>query len=134
MFNELLSHYYNKPPAIHLIEDYNIDEYELHYYLLRCMPANSSKYLVILKNGYEYPDFVVKSVELLKENAGVTVTGWHVLNSAKSITGKDVLNNVKAAHSLNELLYEPDVDIDSYSYALVDAILDFDLKVYGNRD
>lgn len=134
MIETLLSHYFEISPHVTLMEDYYIDPSELHYYLYSYSMDGKKKYLIVLEGGVdvnEDADSVEVTVERLKEHAGVTVSGWHVLNSAKTIVGKDTLNNEEAGRNLDKLFFHADSSADGRDiYMVADVRLDFDPKVY----
>jgi hypothetical protein len=134
MIEKLLSYYFEKPPQVTLMEDYEISPYELHYYLYSYAVDDETKYLVALEGGLdtnEDKDSLAVTVGRLEEHAGVTVLGWHVLNTAKATVGKEVLSNEEAGQNLDMLLLnlEP-TGYNAPAFTLAEVDLDFDPKIY----
>lgn len=135
MIYELLSHYYNKLFLVFPLEAYAIEPYELHYYLFEYVEQNQTKHLLILEglDTHEDENSVAITLGRLSEHAGVTVTGWRVLKSAKKDFTKDILTN-EEVHGMNldKVLYYPKVgDFMTLSYAVLEITLDFKRGTYG---
>jgi hypothetical protein len=134
MIEKLLSYYFEKPPQVTLMEDYEINPYELHYYLYSYAVDDEKKYLVALEGGLdtsEDKDSVAVTVGRLEEHAGVTVLSWHVLNAAKATVGKEVLSSEEAGQNLDKLLLDlGPTDNNASVFMLAEVDLDFDPKVY----
>lgn len=136
MIEKLLPYYFENPPQVILIEDYEINPYELHYYLYKYSAAGETRYLAALEGGLdtnEDTDSVAITVGRLEEHAGVTVLGWHVLNTAKATVGKGILSNEEAGRNLDKLLLnlEP-TNYNTPVFTLAEVDMDFDPKVYSH--
>lgn len=135
MIYELLSHYYNKLFLVSPIEAYAIEPYELHYYLFEYFKhQGQASYLLVLEglDKHEAENSVTITLERLSEHAGVTVTRWRALNSAKRDPAKETLANEEVyGMNLDKVLYYPKVgDFIAPSYAVLEVTLDFKREVY----